>query len=1046
MKPRKLVMSAFGSYAGVETIDFEQMDHGLFLIAGDTGAGKSTIFDAIMFALYDTMSGKERKGNMMRSEYASDSTETYVEYTFTYGNAGKQDIYTIKRFPSYERRSRRKNKDGEYGMTKQLGRVSLIMPDGKEFHGKAVETNRKIQEIVGLTAEQFSKIAMIAQGEFQELITDKTGRRKEIFQQIFSTELYEKIEKKILERYKACLLAVKENTTKLREALGGISVEEQERARLEEVFAFVETEPERVQVFLEGRVKEEKRECGRLKKELEKGQERYSEKKDEYQESMRMNQLLDEYQKALERKSVLDGKRQEIKGLEEETACANAAKEVQPIWKNYLRLKMEVAQTEEKKEEYQVLESRWKREREKAQKQYAAWMTEYEKRQPEILKEQNRLAEELKVWEELTRCRKESKNLRKEVSTRKDVLRQMEEEQEKLVTLKGQLEEWLEENRQLEVLFEKTKHRKDEIAEKIVLLKRFEKKYEEAQEKRGEMQAREKELVKSIKKWEKVRHEYEEKNHAYIAAQSAFLAMELADGVPCPVCGSLQHPSPARFTENTVTKKVLESAQKKEQACQGEKEQCILQFEAAKTTLGELEKALLAGSMELFEKEYSLHEIPHCLEDTLSERERAQNDIVTEWKRLSKLLKEKDMKKQKLADVVQLVTAGEKEQNLERERLQVAVGELKALEAQETMLSKKTTCDSAQEGRKALELLGEELEQLRDKGRKLEKSAEKSRKEYDTLLGNQIENDRHLAKLLKELEESKKSYLEMLVKQGFEDEEAFQRAVLLIEGQGERQGRIEEYSLQVAKCEEKVKMLGKQTKGKEKAELADLEEQKKELKRHLDELQKKYEKSSYQYQGNYKILKRVAELLRGKDSLAENVKVMRSLNDAANGKVHFQTYILRQYFKQIIQAANKRLAKMASGDFLLKCRELNGTGQGEAGLDLDVYNPITGKSRDARTLSGGETFLASLSMALGMADVVQHTVGRTHLDTMFIDEGFGSLSEEVRSTAVRVLLELAGDWRLVGVISHVSELKEQIPNKLVVSKESHGSRVKWVQE
>ncbi len=211
-------------------------------------------------------------------------------------------------------------------------------------------------------------------------------------------------------------------------------------------------------------------------------------------------------------------------------------------------------------------------------------------------------------------------------------------------------------------------------------------------------------------------------------------------------------------------------------------------------------------------------------------------------------------------------------------------------------------------------------------------------------------------------------------------------------------------------------------------------------------MQKKYEKSSYQYQGNYKILKRVAELLRGKDSLAENVKVMRSLNDAANGKVHFQTYILRQYFKQIIQAANKRLAKMASGEFLLKCRELNGTGQGEAGLDLDVYNPITGKSRDARTLSGGETFLASLSMALGMADVVQHTVGRTHLDTMFIDEGFGSLSEEVRSTAVRVLLELAGDWRLVGVISHVSELKEQIPNKLVVSKESHGSRVKWVQE
>lgn len=211
-------------------------------------------------------------------------------------------------------------------------------------------------------------------------------------------------------------------------------------------------------------------------------------------------------------------------------------------------------------------------------------------------------------------------------------------------------------------------------------------------------------------------------------------------------------------------------------------------------------------------------------------------------------------------------------------------------------------------------------------------------------------------------------------------------------------------------------------------------------------MQKKYEKSSYQYQGNYKILKRVAELLRGKDSLAENVKVMRSLNDAPNGRYISRHIYCGNILSRLFRQTNKRLAKMASGDFLLKCRELNGTGQGEAGLDLDVYNPITGKSRDARTLSGGETFLASLSMALGMADVVQHTVGRTHLDTMFIDEGFGSLSEEVRSTAVRVLLELAGDWRLVGVISHVSELKEQIPNKLVVSKESHGSRVKWVQE
>lgn len=284
------------------------------------------------------------------------------------------------------------------------------------------------------------------------------------------------------------------------------------------------------------------------------------------------------------------------------------------------------------------------------------------------------------------------------------------------------------------------------------------------------------------------------------------------------------------------------------------------------------------------------------------------------------------------------------------------------------------------------------------------------------------------------------------MKQGFTGEEDFQSAVLLIEGQEERQNRIEQYRLRKAKCEEKAGMLEKQTHGKNKIEIAGLEEGRRAIKERLDGLQREYEAGSYRYQGNHKILKRVAELLQGKASLMEDMRVVRSLNDAANGKVHFQTYILRQYFKQIIQAANKRLAKMTGEQFLLKCRELTGTGQGEAGLDLDVYNPVTGKSRDARTLSGGETFLASLSMALGMADVVQRTAGKTHLDTMFIDEGFGSLSEEVRGTAVRVLLELAGDWRLVGVISHVSELKEQIPNKLIVTKGNHGSGVKWVQD
>lgn len=1046
MKPKKLVMSAFGSYAGVVTIDFEKMDYGLFLIAGDTGAGKSTIFDAIMFALYDTMSGKERKGNMMRSEYAGDSTETFVEYTFSYGSVSERDTYIIKRYPSYERKSRRKNKNGEYGMTRQLGRVSLILPDGKEFAGKAVETNRKIQEIVGLTSEQFSKIAMIAQGEFQELIMDKTGRRKEIFQQIFSTELYEKIEKRIWERYKASVSAVKENATKLRETLEGIFIAEEEEELWEEVQSFADTEPERMQVFLENKVKLEKEKCSLSKKELEEERKLLAQKNQEYQETLRINKLLEEYQKELERKAALEGKKSEIQKLEQDSALAKAAKEVQPVQQNYLQLQRNVIQAEQKKGEYQMLESKLREGSEEAKKQKSIWKNQYDKRQPEILQEQGRVAEEMAALQELLGCRKKRSGLRQQIDEVREKLAKKEEEGKRLTRTKEQLESWLDENSQLEVLFEQIQHKKTDILEQTKCLRHYEIKWREAERAEKSIQNLELKLLKAVKRWEESRHDYEEKNRAYLAAQSAFLAMELMEGEPCPVCGSREHPFPAMPTEDTVTKEVLADAQEKEQLCQKERECCQLSLEAEKAAFGELKKALLAEGNELFGEDNLLGKTSSILEAAFCRQEEMLQEVEREWKRLSGLLEKKEIEKKRLEKLVQAITAAEQEKNQNKEKLQELEGQEAALEVQEKLWSKNVTIASLDEGKKVLDMLKMELGKLQEEGKRVEEKARQSLKEYDTLLGNQSENDRQLLKLSEDMAEAKKGYYGMLEKQGFFQEEDYQNAVSLFEGQEERQKQIEEYQLQMVQCEAKVQMLRKQTETKEIVDTTELAEQKRELEKHCEALQKEYERISYQQQGNSRVLKRVTELLRGKDSLMEEMKVIRSLNDVANGKVHFQTYILRQYFKKIIQAANKRLAKMTTDSFLLKCRELNGTGQGEAGLDLDVYNPVTGKSRDARTLSGGETFLASLSMALGMADVVQHTVGKTHLDTMFIDEGFGSLSEEVRGTAVKVLLELAGDWRLVGVISHVTELKEQIPNKLIVTKGSHGSEVKWVQD
>lgn len=1048
MKPRKLVMSAFGSYAGVETIDFEKMEHGLFLIAGDTGAGKSTIFDAIMFALYDTMSGKERKGSMMRSEYAKESAETFVEYTFSYGTAAAQETYTIKRYPAYERRSKRKNKNGEYGMTKQLGRVSLILPDGKEYQGKAAETNRRIQEIIGLNAEQFSKIAMIAQGEFQELIMDKTGRRKEIFRQIFSTDIYEKIEKKIWERFKASIAAVKENTTKLRETIGGVEFLEKEVIQQwQEAAAFLETEPERILFFLEEEVKKEKEATDLSQKELVRLQQELAKREWAYQEALRVNQLLQEYREVLAQKKALDEKEDEMKIKKQELQLAVSAGTVRQIEEHYLRSQKEQMNCLQKREEYQKRERELLQKWEKAVQEKAAWKRRYEKRQPEILQEQSRLTEELAGFSELLTCQKQLDRTKQEYEVVRVELEQLEQKREKLVQTCQEIQEWLAENNKIDILLEQSNHRKEICIRRTEQLKNYEKKYKEYVQEAGEVKKWEKKVLKAVQVWEESRRQYEAYNRAYVAAQSAFLAMELKEGEPCPVCGSKTHPSTAKPSPEIVTKEMLLQAQEKEQHSQKEKEKCQLAMEAARVRAKELDRALQTEREILFEKEELLSKEEAKLIKEAKKKNSCQlEEIQQELDGLHQLQQKKKERQQESESILSLIEDTRAAKQEKENRWQELAVAQKTMEAKESMLREKVQISSQEEGKKALDVLQRELLLLQKEGKEVEAEALQTKKEYDTLLGNQAEMESRLNELSTIVEETETAYQKAMKESGFAKEQDYRSGLKLAEYQPRLQKELEEYQLQRVQCDTKLQSLEKQVKGKKEEDLEELSAKQQEKKEGYEQQKQVLDGLSYQLQTNQRILKRVRELLKGKESLSEEMKVMRSLNDAANGKFHFQTYILRQYFQKIIQAANKRLAKMTTTPFLLKCREWSNSGLGEAGLDLDVYNPVTGKSRDAHTLSGGETFLASLSMALGMADVVQNTVGKTHLDTMFIDEGFGSLSEEVRGMAVKVLLELAGDWRLVGVISHVSELKEQIPDKLLVTKGSNGSKVAWVQD
>ena len=301
-----------------------------------------------------------------------------------------------------------------------------------------------------------------------------------------------------------------------------------------------------------------------------------------------------------------------------------------------------------------------------------------------------------------------------------------------------------------------------------------------------------------------------------------------------------------------------------------------------------------------------------------------------------------------------------------------------------------------------------------------------------------------------EVQKKIRSYKQIIKEQGFEDEESYHSQCMTERELEEAEQWIGAYQKELQELEANRTLLEQQLEGKERKDTEQITREIKEASGELEEIRKEYMKLHNTNERNREIRDNLKRNFEKNSGLQKQYEIVGNLSKTANGnlsgsaKLDFETYIQRQYFRQIIRAANKRLVRMTSGEFILQCRDVEKLGsQGQAGLDLDVYHMATDTVRDVKTLSGGESFMAALSMALGLSDIVQNTAGAIHLDTMFIDEGFGSLDDVSRDQAIRVLNDLADKDRLIGIISHVNELKEQIDHKLVVKKNEKGSSVSW---
>ena len=914
MRPIKLTISAFGPYAGEETLDLDKLgENGLYLITGTTGAGKTSIFDAITYALYDSPSGDVRDDSMLRSKYADESTETFVELEFMCN----EKLYKVRRNPEY---TRLKTRGG--GTTKQTARAELHYPDGRIIDKSKKEVTKAITEIIGVDHDQFSKIAMIAQGEFRKILLDKTENRKEIFRQIFKTHKYEAIQEQI----KNETIAIKKQFDMARQNLltytSGIVCDEQsefisavESAKSGELTAqetidligdLIKTE-EKTNVELAESIKIIDGKLEKINAAIGKAEEHVK------------NVETYNYKKSLVPKTVDACESAKAQVVEQE----NKRIETEDLEKQITLLDKELP-------EYDVLD---------------ALQAQVEKLENGI--ENNKLAVE-KTKESLEKSEKQLQQLK----VLKEELSQADVNKARLESERTRLQE---EKAKLSALYESL--------QKLNL----------AKEQLSKAQAVYKDVSEKAKT---LADEFNDLNKRFLDGQAGVMASALCDGEPCPVCGSKTHPLLAKITDQVPTEIELKKAKK------------LADDQSKDAELKSAECAKLNGKIEELSKFITENMVSLLGESNIDKAAESAK------KRLSLVIQDLGLIDQKI--------------NIETENVDKKALVDRKLPEQENA-----------------------LDELRKKQAELEK-------EIAGDVATLKEKSSQVQKLIKELSfESKAQATAQL--------NGLKEKILALKAAYDKAKKdYENRNAELIKLQGEVATLEKIVKSGSATDLEQEKQVKNALVQEKAVLQQKKETVFSFINSNKACLVNIQKTEKESKQLEEHYKWMNSLSNTANGgisekeKISFETYVQMSYFERILRRASVRLQKMTGGQYEL-IRRVDELGKrAQVGLDIDVLDHHNGTTRSVNTLSGGEQFKASLALALGLSDEIQASAGGVKLDTMFVDEGFGSLDGESLSLAISTLQDLTEGNRLVGIISHVEELKNRIDKQIIVEKQKIG--------
>ena len=1068
MRPLKLKMQAFGSYGRETVIDFTKPEQNLFLITGDTGAGKTTIFDAIVFALYGEASSTSNKkeGVVLQSQYAELNIEPYVEMEFMEG----EERYTVRRVPRHLKTVTRGAAKGK-GTREITGSVTLFMPDGTEYPSK--ETNAKLQEITGLTKSQFMQVAMIAQGEFMELLRAKSDDKKKIFRKLFNTEMYEQIvnelgnRKRNMEREIAVIRTRCQSETARIKFFGDKAEEKNPgddeislcEKRLEELKKRVSdgeivvmpelTEVlERYLVILDNQLK-------KAQKLYEDAAEIRDKKRDIYIEAQQLQSLfiqrkqteeeLEEYRKQsfeMENKEKLAGSVSDAweiktfydfwKAGQEDAERVRTAFETQTERLPGLMEEEEgmIQEEQKKQKELETVQEEYTRTLEKAEKAIQLFgQIKETKKKMDMGKE---LLEKARIKEEADK--KAFEVLENREKALRDRSEQLADAGEKLAVCQSQMKEINGMTADLKALFSIYKEQKT-----------YEKKIEELKEKYKEARA----------SYEKKHGEHEKKRQNFLDAQAGFLASELMEGMPCPVCGSIEHPRPCvmKKEHSEFTREGMDLLEKETEKLRAEQENLSAEVKS-NTDLRDVKKQdfdesfsrlknRMRENIPALPEEFSPGQGQELIRQWMKEVQENGIKYQRDWEELQSVQKQmKDLEEEK--------PAVRKQMEISAEQVREARIAYESAKAEFQSYSFSSDFESEEAAKKA------EAEAARKKERFTEdyNTARAAREKAGTERSNTetlIKKYRAELPTAEAEEEKRKKNYESMAEGKEMAESQWKSLTDIYEKQMTEQLRKEVQVFREGKkaAEGKAQSLTAAIGNRKPPVMADIQKETEDAEHRLKSAESLRDQIRSVYKDNKEADHILSPMLQERQKLVEEHGRIDHLYRLVSGNVSgsrmdLETYVQRYYLEKILYAANRRFRDMSAGQFELRMYNLEKAGEGKnRGLDLMVYSAVTGKEREVRTLSGGESFMAALALALGMADQIQESSAAINLDMMFIDEGFGSLDEHSRNQAVKVLLEMAEGSKLIGIISHVTELKQEIEDQLIVIKDESGSHVKW---